>query len=149
VLLAGKPENAYRRKLEEIVRTLRLEDHVRLMGQRSDIPDLLAASDCFCLPSRCEVMPIALLESMALGLPAVATNVGGVAELVRDGVDGIITRSGDREGLAAALLRMGRERELRGRMGAAARENVLSSYSPAVCVPKIEECYRLACGRRR
>ena len=149
VLLAGKPEDAYGRKLEEIVRALRLDNHVRLLGQRSDIPDLLAASDCFCLPSRSEVMPIALLESMALGLPAVATDVGGVAELVRDGVDGIITRSGGRAGLAAALLRMGREQKLRERMGAAARENILSSYSPEVYVPRIEECYRLAFVRRK
>ena len=149
VLLVGKPDDAYRRRVEEAVRTLRLESHVRLMGQRTDIPDLLRASDCFCLPSRSEVMPIALLESMAAGLPAVATDVGGVAELVRDGADGIVTRSGDRTGLASALLRMGRDPELRARMGAAARGNVLSSYSPEVCVPRVEECYRRACARRR
>ncbi len=149
VLLAGKPDEGYRAKLQEAVTALGLGKYVRILGQRSDIPDLLAASDCFCLPSRTEVMPIALLESMALGLPAVATDVGGVAELVRHGVDGLITRSGDRAGLAAALLRMGREGDLRARLGAAARDSVQASYSPAVCVPKVEECYRLACLRRR
>ena len=148
VLLAGKPDEAYRRKLEEIITAQRLEKEVRILGQRSDIPDLLAASDCFCLPSRTEVMPIALLECMALGLPAVATDVGGVAELVRDGVDGLITRTGDREGLATALLRMGREHELRTQLGATAREHVRACYSPEVCVPQIEESYRKAISRR-
>jgi glycosyltransferase involved in cell wall biosynthesis len=141
VLLVGKQEEAYRRMLDERIQQLGVAKYVRLMGQRSDIPDLLQASDVFCLPSRSEVMPIALLESMATGLPAVATNVGGVAELVRDGVDGIITKSGDTAGLAAALLRLQREPALRMEMGRAAQENVRASYSPEVCVPKILECF--------
>ena len=92
-------------------------------------------------------MPIALLECMALGLPAVATDVGGVAELVRDGVDGMITRPGVREGLAAALIRMGRDPDLRARLGSTAREHVQACYSPEVCVPQIEESFLKALAR--
>ncbi len=142
VLLVGKEDPAYRRLLDAAIQRYGVDGHIRLLGQRSDIPDLLAASDVFCLPSRSEVMPIALLESMAAGLPPVATNVGGVAELVRDGTDGLITRSGDAPGLAAALLRLQRDAALRSAMSQAGRENVAASYSPEACVSRIEECYR-------
>jgi glycosyltransferase involved in cell wall biosynthesis len=145
VLLVGKRDEAYGSMLDERIKQLGVGDHVRLMGLRSDIPDLLRASDVFCLPSRSEVMPIALLESMATGLATVATNVGGVAELVRDGVDGIITKPGDCEGLAAALLKVHSEPEVRAAMGRAAMETVRERYSPDVCVPKIVECYA-KCG---
>ncbi|HEX2751087.1 MAG TPA: glycosyltransferase family 4 protein, partial [Verrucomicrobiales bacterium] len=147
VLLVGKQEEAYGRMLDERIRQLDVVKYVRLMGQRSDIPDLLQAADVFCLPSRSEVMPIALLESMATGLATVATDVGGVAELVRDGVDGIITKSGDTAGLAAALLKLRRDPELRRQMGQAARQSVNGSYSPDVCVPKIVECFAKCTGR--
>ena len=114
------------------------------MGPRSDVADLLSAADCFCLPSRCEVLPIALLEAMGAGLPVVATDTGGVAELVREGVDGFIIKSGDRGALAGALLRLARETDLRSQMGRTARERVLATYTPEVCVPRVVECYEKA-----
>jgi glycosyltransferase involved in cell wall biosynthesis len=148
VLLAGKCDPSYRRKVDARIKTVKIEDQVRLLGERSDIPDLLLAADCFCLPSRHEILPIALLEAMALGLPVVATNVGGVAELVRDGIDGFITKSEDKDALAAALLRLARDPDLRTRMSRAARNHVRSSYTPDVCVAKILASYHDAIRRR-
>jgi len=149
VLLVGKVHDDYRRVLEPHLTDPRVNAAVHLAGQRSDIPDLLGAADVFCLPSRSEVMPIALLESMAQGLPVVATDVGGVAELVRDGRDGIITPSGDLPRLTAALLRMWQEPETRRCMSHTGREHVAEVYAPEVCLPAVEECYRRAIARRR
>jgi glycosyltransferase involved in cell wall biosynthesis len=145
VLLIGKCDAAYRRRIDACMQSMDAGDHVRLLGERSDIPDLLRAADCFCLPSRHEILPIALLEAMALGLPIVATRVGGVAELVRDGIDGFITESGDTAALGAALTKLARDPETRSRMAAAARGHVQTSFTPEACVPKIVECYRTAC----
>ena len=80
-----------------------LSDRVRLMGARTDIVDLLAASDIFVLSSRSEGLPLAIIEAMMAGLPVVATRVGGVAELVEDGVTGYLVSPRDPAALATAL----------------------------------------------
>ena len=81
-----------------------LNDHVRLLGLRHDIPDLLAAADAFLLTSVSEGIPLTLIEAMAAGLPVVSTNVGGVSEVVEDGVTGILAPAGDDTALGNALL---------------------------------------------
>lgn len=149
VVLVGKAHADYRQRLESAMQSLGIGARVLIAGQRGDIPDLLQAADVFCLPSRTEVLPIALLESMGQGLPVVATNVGGVAELVRHGQDGLITESGDVAGLSAALIRLWREPALRAAMSDAGRSRVRDHYSPEACLPAIEECYRLAMARRK
>jgi L-malate glycosyltransferase len=146
VLLIGKCDAPYRRRIDACIQSLDAGNRVRLLGERGDIPDLLRGADCFCLPSRHEILPIALLEAMAVGLPIVATRVGGVAELVRDGTDGFITESGDTAALAVALTKLARDPALRSRMAAAAQQHVQSSFTPEACVPGIIECYRKACG---
>ncbi len=148
VLLAGKQEQAYHRQLTALTDSAGLSRSVRFLGERRDIPDLLAAADCFCLPSRHEILPIALLEAMATRLPIVATRVGGVAELVRDGIDGFVTPSGDAAALASALTSLGRDAGLRTRMGEAGSERIRSTYTPEACVPRILESYQLALARK-
>jgi glycosyltransferase involved in cell wall biosynthesis len=148
-VLAGKCEEGYRRKVEERIGRLGMESRVRLLGERRDVADLLRAADCFCLPSRHEILPIALLETMAAGVPVVATDVGGVSELVRDGLDGFVTRSGDAAALAAALSALAGDSELRGQMGDNGRKRVRSSFTPEACVPRIVESYQLARRRRK
>jgi glycosyltransferase involved in cell wall biosynthesis len=149
VLLVGKRDHDYGARVAATIKELNVENYIRLLGERSDIPDLLRAADCFCLPSRHEILPIALLEAMALALPVVATDVGGVAELVRDSTDGIITESENKAALAAALFRLARDPAIRIRMSAAAQSRVQSSYSPEACVPRIMASYEAACRLRR
>src|SRR4029453_16281754 len=77
---------------------------VRFMGHRDDVPAILSESDLFVLPSESEASPNVILEAMAAGLPVVASNVGGIPELVTDGVTGSLVPPADSDALAAALL---------------------------------------------
>jgi glycosyltransferase involved in cell wall biosynthesis len=92
-----------------------------VLGERDDVPDLLAAADIVCLSSDLEAMPMVLLEAIALGRPVVATNVGGNGEVVVGGESGLLVPPGDLGGLAGALLRLARDPELRRAMGERAR----------------------------
>jgi glycosyltransferase involved in cell wall biosynthesis len=114
-------EGPDRPEVEAEIRKLELEGTVRLTGERFDVPELLTDSDVFVLSSRSEGLPVAVLEAMAAGIPVVASNVGGVAELVVDGETGILVPPGDVEALGAALRRLVVDPELRRRLGAAGR----------------------------
>jgi glycosyltransferase involved in cell wall biosynthesis len=92
-----------------------------LLGERTDVPDLLARASVFVLSSRSEGLPISVLEAMAAGLPIVASDVGGLRELVEDGVSGVLVPPGDAGALAAALTRLVADAELRRAMGEASR----------------------------
>jgi glycosyltransferase involved in cell wall biosynthesis len=94
---------------------------VELLGERDDVPALLAQANVFVLTSLSEGMPISVLEAMAAGLPVVATAVGGVPEIVVDGETGFLVPVEDAEAVAAALTRLLDDRSLRERMGAAGR----------------------------
>jgi glycosyltransferase involved in cell wall biosynthesis len=93
---------------------------VRFLGVRSDVPEMLASADIFALASRWEGSPLALMEAMAARLPVVATSVGGVPELVEDGVTGILVPAGDTDALGQALARLAHDPERRRAMGVAA-----------------------------
>jgi glycosyltransferase involved in cell wall biosynthesis len=129
--LAELPQRAYegvivgdgpdRPALESEIRRLDLEPVVQLAGERTDVPELLAAADVFVLSSRSEGLPLSILEAMAAGLPVVATNVGGVPELVVEGETGFLVPPGDPQALAVALERLLGDSALRRRLGAAGR----------------------------
>lgn len=116
-------------ELQAQIEKLNLQDNVKLLGQWDEIPDLLAASDAFVLPSRWEGLPMALLEGMMAGLPVIATRVEGVDEVVQPGEHGLLVPLESPAELAQAILQLLRSPGDRGRMGAAARERVLSSYT--------------------
>jgi glycosyltransferase involved in cell wall biosynthesis len=101
---------------------LGLANRVMFVGSVPDPPALLPGFDVFALSSRYEGLPNALLEAMAAGLPAVATDVGGVAEVLEDGVSGLLAPAGDVPALAAALDRLLQDGQLRLEMGRRARE---------------------------
>jgi glycosyltransferase involved in cell wall biosynthesis len=121
-------EGPLRREIHERIRRHALAGRVTLMDPRPDIPDVLAASDIFVLPSRWEGLPLAIIEAMMAGLPVVATRVGGVPELVEDGVTGFLVPPGDPKALAAALERLASNAGLRRRMGAAGRAKALREF---------------------
>lgn len=101
---------------------LGLGDRFRFLGYRPDAVEVMAAGDVFCLASRFEGLPVALMEALALGLPVVATDVGGVAELSRPGREAVLVPPGRPEALAAALLALARDPARRHELGRSARE---------------------------
>jgi glycosyltransferase involved in cell wall biosynthesis len=115
--------------VEAEIHDLGLESVAQLSGPRRDVPDLLARSDVFALASRSEGGPISILEAMAAGLPVVASDVGGVRELVADGATGLLVPAGDPDALAAALQRLLADPALRRRLGAAGRERVAERFT--------------------
>jgi glycosyltransferase involved in cell wall biosynthesis len=103
-------------------------ERMRLVGFQDDVGRFFAGLDVFALPSRREGMPLALLESMAAGLPAVAARAGGVAEVVEDGVTGLLVPVGDVQALAAALSSLARDPDRRRTLGADARRRAEEHY---------------------
>ena len=94
---------------------------IRMLGSRTDVPDLLAASDLTLLASRTEGMPACLIEAAMAGLPAVASRVGSVSEVVIDGVTGLLAEPDDEDGLIRSVRRLALDDQLRMRMGGQAR----------------------------
>jgi glycosyltransferase involved in cell wall biosynthesis len=102
---------------------------VRVLGFRDDVRALLAVMDVFALPSLSEGLPIALLEAMASGRPVVATNVGGVPELLVDGETGFLVPPRDSEALASRLIWLLKDGEAAKRLGVNGRKRVLQHFS--------------------
>ncbi|HET8872328.1 MAG TPA: glycosyltransferase, partial [Gaiellaceae bacterium] len=114
-------EGPDRLRLEQEINALGVTERVRLLGERYDVPKLLADADVFVLSSASEGMPVSVLEAMAAGLPVVSSRVGGVPELVVDGETGILVRPGDASALAAALSGLITDPAKRRSLGAAGR----------------------------
>jgi glycosyltransferase involved in cell wall biosynthesis len=128
VIVGDGPDRA---AVESEVRRLDVESVVQLAGERNDVPELLAASHVFVLSSLSEGLPLSILEAMAAGLPVVATNVGGVSELVLDGETGFLVPPGDPRSLAGAIERLLDDSALRARLGAAGRIRVEERFDLA------------------
>ena len=114
----------------------------RLIGFRDDIPALLQAADVFVLSSLDEGMPMILLETAAAGTPIVATPVGDVPKLVRDGETGLVVPKGDADALALALCRLRDDQALAAALGQAARSRVRLEFSSAAMYDRYREVYR-------
>jgi len=119
---------------------------VRFLGRRSDVFALYRIADATLLPSRHEGHPLALLEAMALGRPVVATRVGGVPEIVREGYTGLLVPPDDPAALAAALLRLRDQPALRDALGRAAAADVRARFHVRRTVSALEALYRRCLG---
>jgi glycosyltransferase involved in cell wall biosynthesis len=139
VLIAGS--GPQRVPLEGLISELGLEDNVRLLGHRGDVPDLLDALDVAVNSSDNEGSPLAVMEYMAAGKPVVATRVGGVPDLIDDGVTGLMVERRDPAALAAALGRLLDDRELRAAMGARGAERQRQEFSAEAMVGRTEDLY--------
>ncbi len=109
-----------------------------------------AAADLFCLPTHLDNQPVVLLEAMAAGLPIVTTSVGAIPEMIGDGEEGIVVPPRSPERLAAAILRLLSNPELRARMGAAGRARVRRDFDRALVIDRlIGELEEVRESRRR
>jgi glycosyltransferase involved in cell wall biosynthesis len=105
-----------------------LVEQVRFLGRVDNVNDYLLAADTFVLPSISEAMPNALLEAMAVGLPVIASAVGGITDAVEHRQNGLLYTSGDINGLADCLLELAQSPELQAKLGATARQTVVERY---------------------
>jgi glycosyltransferase involved in cell wall biosynthesis len=111
------------------IAALRLQDNVTLLGTRYDVPAILARCGAACLASRAEGLPNAVMEAMAAGLPVVATAVGGVPELVRDGDNGLLAPPDSVSGLAARLIELLSDPARARAMGGRGRARLRDEFS--------------------
>ena len=100
---------------------LGLGDRFQFLGQRDDVLQLLAGADAFVLASRHEGLPVALMEATSVGLPIVASRVGGIPQVLEDGVDALLVPPGEPDFLAQAMKRLASDAELRDRLGRQAK----------------------------
>ncbi len=103
LLVGDGPERA---ACEALVQQLNLQDKVRFLGSRSDVPDLLAAADMIVIPSESEGLGLAGIEAQAAGRPVVGFDSGGLRDVVKDGVDGLLVEAGNLDAFASAILRL-------------------------------------------
>ncbi len=138
---ASSGNDAYVSKLRSMVSALGLDDSIRFTGHRSDIPSIMKASDAVVCPSSLpEPFGRVIIESMAIGTPAVATDAGGATDIITDGINGILVPIQDGEALAQAMLRLSRDsafaRELRSEamLTVADRYTVKSHVDQVCCI---------------
>ena len=118
-----------REGLESLAKFLGLAETVQFLGNREDIPRVVAAVDVFALASHIEANPVSILEAMACGKPAVATDVGSVHEMVQDGQTGYLVPAGDVEAMANRLIDVLENPRSAQQMGVAARQSAVESGS--------------------
>lgn len=117
LILVG--DGVCRAQLEALAAALGVADNICFLGDRPDVPQLLATFDVYCLPSWYEGMPLSILEAMSAAKPIVATRVIGIREVVSDGHTGLLVSPDDPESLATALLRLQRDPALREKLAGA------------------------------
>jgi len=146
VALAG--DGSEFERLRSLASSLSLTGRVHFLGALRNVEDFLKALDVFVLPSVSEGMSNTLLEAMSSGLPVVATRVGGNPELIEDKVSGRLFQVGDVAELAEHLSSLAGDAELRGRLGASARAQILAEFSLGTMLDRYRDLYRRLAARR-
>lgn len=150
VVIAG--EGGERADLEERIGAVGLADTVMLIGSRTDVPDVLEAFDIAVNCSDREGSPLSVLEYMEAGLPIVAARIGGIPDMIDDGVGGLLVGRRDPRALAGACTRLIADPNLRAALGAAALQRRRAEFDIAKMVSRIEDLYielRARRGRSR
>ena len=150
-VIAGARHNSIDdRALEGALGSNGTRSHVRLVGHVpwQQLADWYRRASVFVMPSYYETFGISVIEAMAFGLPVIATNVGGLPEVVQDGVTGILVPPKNPEALADAIVRLLRDPDLRRRLGNAGRDRVLSEFRTDRIVEQTLSVYESVCRGR-
>lgn len=139
LLVAGRGDQLG--ALEEEARSLGILGNIRFLGFRDDVPCLLQAMDVFVLPSVSEGLPLSILEAMALGKPVVASNVGGIPEVVKDGITGYLVPPKDPEPLAEKILLLLHHPQVAVYLGQSGRKRVHEAFSLEEMIQKYQRLY--------
>jgi L-malate glycosyltransferase len=144
LLLAGDgPERA---QIEQYCREQGSCDRIIFVGSTASIEEVLVGADLFLLPSETESFGLAALEAMSCKVPVIATNVGGLPEVVEDGVTGFLRPVGDVDAMAAAALELLRDPQRRRRFGDEARRQAVARFSEDAVVARYRDLYRRVTG---
>jgi len=141
-VLALAGEGPLQEELRALARRLGLGDRVRFLGFRDDVADVVAAADVFCLSSIWEGVPLAVQEAMLLETPVVSTAVGGMGEIVVDGVSGRLVPSGDAAALAAAIDEVCATPDVARAWARRARLDLAERFSAEKMLRRLETLYR-------
>ena len=125
-----------------------IEKSVRFLGDRDNIPEILAALDAFIISSLWEGMPLALLEAMASGKPVVATGVDGITDLIVHGENGILVPVREVARLTESMVQIFKDKSLRGRLAENARQTVTARYTAQATAGMIGQIYLEEWGKR-
>ncbi|HID97536.1 MAG TPA: glycosyltransferase family 4 protein [Thermodesulfobacteriaceae bacterium] len=139
IIIGDGPDRA---ELGQYAYSLGLEESVRFLGFRTDVPDLLSGIDLLVQPSETEANGLVVIEGMMAGLPVIATEVGGASEIMDGGRLGWLVKPGDETALASAILEVAcMPQDKRRRLGAEARKYAIKHYSFEQTVRRTEEVY--------
>jgi glycosyltransferase involved in cell wall biosynthesis len=143
-LIVGEPgpgDERYAELLQEMVSDLGVEGRVRFTGYVEDLPAHLAGFDIIAAPSDNEAFSLALVEAMAAGCAVVATRVGGMAEIVEDGITGALVERDNVWSLVGGLSRLLTDKQLREKIGSIARASVIERFDRRSVIDRIERLY--------
>ena len=141
-LLVVLGDGELRSSLEEQARALNLEGRVLFTGMRNDVPEIVSCCDVFALPSINEGFGVVLLEAMAVKCPIVATGVGGVPEVILDGITGILVPPKDPAQLAQAILKLMKDPQLSARLAGSGYQRLKTHFDIQITVSKTELLYK-------
>jgi glycosyltransferase involved in cell wall biosynthesis len=130
-----------REELEQYAASAEISNVVRFLGWRTDVSDVLSASDCTILPSLSENLSLAALQSLMVGTPVVATSVGGMAEAIRHGETGLLVPPGSASTLAEALLWMVAHPEACREMGSRGRDDAQRRFTRQRMLDEYVACF--------
>lgn len=136
----GKPKAVH--NLKKCINKLNLKEYVYYLGFREDIPNILSGSDFLILPSCTEGFPLAPLEAMAAGKPIIATNCGGLPEIVSDGEFGFLVPINNPQDLSEKILYMIENKDKTREMGIKAQKNIIEKFKPETYVEKFQNLYK-------
>jgi N-acetyl-alpha-D-glucosaminyl L-malate synthase BshA len=145
LLIGDGPE---RTTAEWLVRQKGLVKDVAFQGKQNQVQELLSLADVLLLPSNLESFGLAALEGMACGVPAVCSKVGGLPEVITDGVEGYLVPAGDVKGMAARVLEILTSPERHSQMSRAARQRVLAQFCSAKIIPRYVALYERVLSSR-
>ena len=140
-------EGPDRNKIEEMIEQYGLQSSVILAGQQSNMPAVYAAMDVFVLPSLNEGLPMTVLEAMAASKPVIATKVGAIGGVIKDGENGLLVNAKDSEGLRNAIASLLGDPERRRRLGDQAHAWVSQNYTSEAMALKYREMYEEVLGK--
>lgn len=136
-------------EIENEVKGLPLSDRFIFLGNRDDVAEILANSQIFLLISNWEGLPLSILEAMRAGLPVIASNVGGVGEVVQNGKTGFLIEKGDKESLKEKITLLIDQPELRKQMGLSGRETYLENFTFERMVNETFTFYQTIINKKR